>query len=99
MIGKGKNEPSGRDKTSILFGTPHAPGALYDSLEPFAREHINLMKIESHPVKDRMWEYLFFVDFDGHLEDSKVKKCLEDLKNKVSFIKVLGSYPRGNIPS
>ena len=99
MIGKGKNEPSGRDKTSILFGTPHAPGALYDSLEPFAREHINLMKIESHPVKDRMWEYLFFVDFDGHLEDSKIKKCLEDLKNKVSFIKVLGSYPRGNIPS
>ncbi len=97
IIGKGGNEPSGRDKTSILLGTPHAPGALYNSLEPFAREQINLMKIESHPMKDRMWEYLFFVDFDGHSEDDKIKKCLEDLKSRTSFIKVLGSYPRGEV--
>ena len=98
IIGNDKSEPSGKDKTSILFGTPHAPGALYNSLGPFAREQINLMKIESHPVKDRMWEYLFFVDFAGYLEDDKVKKCLEDLKSRASFIKVLGSYPRGNTP-
>jgi chorismate mutase/prephenate dehydratase len=97
IIGKGKNEPSGKDKTSILFGTPHAPGALHDALEPFAREHINLVKIESHPVKDRMWEYLFFVDFDGHLEDDKIKKCLKDLKGLTSFVKILGSYPRGEV--
>lgn len=97
VIGKDRSKPSEKDKTSILFATPHAPGALYSSLEPFAREHINLMKIESHPVKDRMWEYLFFVDFAGHLEDDKVKKCLEDLKNRASFIKVLGSYPLGEL--
>ena len=97
IIGKGKSEPSGRDKTSVLFGTAHAPGALYNSLEPFAREHINLMKIESRPMKEMMWEYLFFVDFAGHSEDRKVKKCLDDLKNLTSFIKTLGSYPQGKV--
>ena len=95
IIGNGKSEPSGRDKTSILFGTSHTPGALYKSMEPFAREDINLMKIESYPMKGRMWEYLFFVDFAGHEEDSSVKICLADLKKLSSFMKMLGSYPNG----
>jgi prephenate dehydratase len=53
------------------------------------------MKIESYPVKERLWEYLFFVDFAGHLEDKEIKQCMEDLKGKTTFLKILGSYPKG----
>lgn len=95
VIGEGKSKVTGRDKTSILFGTPHTPGALYDSLEPFAERKINLMKIESYPVKERLWEYLFFVDFAGHIDDVEIKKCMDDLRKKTTYLKILGSYPRG----
>jgi prephenate dehydratase len=53
------------------------------------------MKIESYPVKERLWEYLFFIDFAGHIEDKEIQKCMEDLKRKTTFVKILGSYPRG----
>jgi chorismate mutase/prephenate dehydratase len=96
VIGKGKSTPTGRDKTSMLLGTPHVPGALYHALEPFAREHLNLTRIESYPMKDRMWEYLFFIDFAGHGEEERARKCLEDMERVTAFIKVLGSYPRGD---
>jgi chorismate mutase/prephenate dehydratase len=96
VIGKGKSMPTGRDKTSMLFGTPHVPGALYHALEPFTREHINLTRIESYPMKDRIWEYLFFIDFAGHMEEEKARKCLEDMERVTTFIKVLGSYARGD---
>lgn len=95
VIGKGSNEPTGCDKTSILFGTPHVPGALYHAITPFAEEQVNLTRIESYPVRDRMWEYLFFVDFIGHVEDEKIKRCMQKLREKTAFIKILGSYPRG----
>jgi chorismate mutase/prephenate dehydratase len=98
VIGKGKSRATGRDKTSMLFGTHHVPGALYHALEPFAREHRNLMRIESYPMKHRMWEYLFFIDFAGHAEEEKTKKCLSDMGRVTTFIKVLGSYPRGDEP-
>ena len=98
VIGKGKSMPTRRDKTSMVFGTPHVPGALYKALEPFARGHLNLTRIESYPMKDRMWEYLFFVDFAGHIEEEKTKKCLSDMEKVTTFIKVLGSYPRGDEP-
>ena len=86
---------TGRDKTSILFGTPHVPGALQRALSPFAEAGINLMRIESYPVRDRMWEYLFFADFAGHTAEEKTQKCLEELKGQTAVMKVLGSYPRG----
>lgn len=98
ILGKGQSEPTGNDKTSILFGTTHVPGALLHALEPFAREEINLLKIESHPRPDRMWEYLFFVDFAGHQEDDKVLTCLKKMGKVTNFIKVMGSYPRGETP-
>ena len=96
VIGKGESLPTGRDKTSMLFGVPHVPGALYHALEPFAREHLNLTRIESYPIRDRMWEYLFFVDFSGHIEEERTKRCLTDMKKVTTVIKVLGSYPRGD---
>lgn len=95
VIGNGDVKPTGVDKTSILFGTAHMPGSLYHVLTPFAERGVNLTRIESYPVKDRMWEYLFFADFLGHAEDKEVKKCLLDLKKKAAFVKILGSYPQG----
>jgi chorismate mutase/prephenate dehydratase len=95
VIGQGQGAASGDDKTSIAFGTPHAPGGLHRALEPFARKGINLTRIESYPAKDRMWEYLFFADFLGHVEQMEIAQCLEELKGQTTFFKFLGSYPRG----
>jgi chorismate mutase/prephenate dehydratase len=96
VIGRGKSEPTGRDKTSMLFGTPHVPGALSRALGPFAREDLNLTRIESYPMKDRMWEYLFFIDFSGHMGEERAKRCLADMKEVTTVIKILGSYARGD---
>jgi chorismate mutase/prephenate dehydratase len=94
VLGKKTPVPTGNDKTSIIFGTPHSPGALYCALGAFAAREINLMKIESYPLKDRMWEYLFFADFGGHENDEIIEDCLNDLKSMTTFVKVLGSYPK-----
>lgn len=96
IMGRGETRRTGRDKTSILFGTRHLPGALHGTLGPFARAGINLLRIESYPIRDRVWEYLFFVDFGGHLEEPKVRNCLRKVAEKTMFLKVLGSYPRGD---
>ena len=95
VVGEGESDVTGRDKTSILFATAHTPGALHRALEPFASREVNLMKIESHPVRERLWEYLFFVDFAGHVKDGKIRQCLEGLRKSATFLKVLGSYPQG----
>lgn len=98
IIGKGLCDRSGEDKTSIVFGTPHTPGGLYRSLEPFAAARINMTRIESYPLRGKVWEYLFFVDFNGHRDDDVVNKCLADMKERTTYMKVLGSYPRGEEP-
>ena len=94
VIGRGEGTPTGNDKTSIIFATPDSPGSLHRALASFAQRKINLAKIESHPVKERMWEYLFFVDMIGHMRDKAVKSCLKELKDKTIYLKILGSYPR-----
>ena len=86
---------TGQDKTSILFGATHVPGALQRALAPFAEAGINLTRIESCPMRDRMWEYLFFADFAGHIAEEKAQECLRELRNRTASLKVLGSYPRG----
>ena len=95
VIGEGESKMTGTDKTSILFGTSHSPGALYHALEPFVELRINLMKIGSYPLKERLWEYLFFVDFSGHIDNPEIRKCMKTIKGKTNFLKILGSYPRG----
>jgi chorismate mutase/prephenate dehydratase len=99
VIGRGESAFTGNDKTSLIFATPHSPGSLHRALSSFARRRINLTKIESHPVKERLWEYLFFVDMIGHITDKQVKGCLQELKAKTTFLKILGSYPKaeGNL--
>ena len=86
-------EQTGRDKTSIMFTIQDRVGALYDMLRPFADCGINLTKIESRPSKKKAWEYIFFVDMGGHIEDEKVQLALKNLKGQSLFLKVLGSYP------
>lgn len=88
------NPPTGKDKTSIIFAVKHVPGALYSALGVFAERNINLTKIESRPSRKRLWEYNFYVDFEGHVEDEFIKDALKALKSKTTFIKVLGSYPK-----
>lgn len=85
---------TGRDKTTILFSVKNEAGILYRMLEPFYSHGINLTKIESRPLKKKAWEYIFFVDFDGHSEELRVKKALHELEAKCLFVKHLGSYPK-----
>jgi chorismate mutase/prephenate dehydratase len=98
VIGYGSGEPTGNDKTSILFGTPHTPGSLFQALESFARARINLRRIASYPIRDRLWEYLFFADLKGHSDEDLIGKCLAEVEGKTAFIKVLGAYPLGEEP-
>lgn len=84
---------TGRDKTSMMFTIKDRVGALYSMLEPFAKNKINLTKIESRPSRKKAWEYIFFVDIEGHIDDENVKKTLEEVRKECLFLKVLGSYP------
>lgn len=97
ILGTHESARTGSDKTSILFATPHRPGALRDALAPFDEEGINLSRIESRPAKERPWEYIFFADFEGHLSDRPVQEALRRLSAKVEKYKILGSYPIGEL--
>jgi len=98
VIGEGNTGESGRDKTSILMGSAHIPGALHRALGPFVAKGLNLLRIESYPMRERNWEYLFFLDFEGHAERKDIKDCLRQMEKVTTFIKILGSYPRGEEP-
>jgi chorismate mutase/prephenate dehydratase len=95
VIGRRPAGPSGRDKTSILFAMRNESGMLYRILEPFARRGVNLTKIESRPAKLRPWEYVMFVDFEGHRDTPVVASALDEIGARTIFLKVLGSYPAG----
>ncbi len=95
VMGRHPVGPSGADKTTALFAVPDRVGALNEALSLFARNSINLSKIESRPLRSRPWEYLFFVDLAGHREDPRLRRALAALKRKALFLKVLGSYPEG----
>ena len=94
VIGKNLAQRTGRDKTSLMFAIKDAPGALYTMLKPFASRGLNLTKIESRPIKTKAWEYVFFVDLDGHISDEPVKDAVAELERSCSFLKILGSYPK-----
>lgn len=96
VIGHDKVEPTGNDKTSLLFATPHVPGALYKVLAPIAEAEVNMMKLESRPAKGKSWTYLFFVDLEGHMEDAAVKEVYTRMQSVCAFVKLLGSYPQGD---
>ncbi len=93
IIAKESPGKTGRDKTSIMFSIKDKPGALFLILRPFSRHGLNLTKIESRPSKRKAWEYIFFVDMGGHIEDKNVMKAIRDVQKECLFFKVLGSYP------
>ncbi|BFU95163.1 MAG: P-protein [Includes: Chorismate mutase; Prephenate dehydratase] [Nitrospira sp.] len=86
-------ERTGKDKTSLMLSIKDKVGALYDLLRPFASHGISMTKIESRPSRRKAWEYIFFVDIEGHIEEDRVKKAVEDITGRCLFMKVLGSYP------
>ncbi len=93
VIGWKDAPATGKDKTSIVFGTTHTPGSLHKALNELAIRKINLTRIESRPVRTTPWEYHFFVDFAGHRTDAGCAGALEALRESTVFLKVLGSYP------
>ncbi|HEY5674537.1 MAG TPA: prephenate dehydratase [Malonomonas sp.] len=93
VVGRKTPERSGQDKTSIMFSVKDQPGILYRMLEPFSKRSINLAKIESRPMKQKAWEYIFFLDLVGHIEDAPIAEAIEELRTHCHFLKVLGSYP------
>lgn len=97
VISKAFAKKSGKDKTSIMFSIKDKPGALYDILNPFKQAKINLTKIESRPSKRKAWEYIFFVDMEGHFDDKKLRKAIEEVKDNCLYLKILGSYPHADI--
>ncbi|OGW90735.1 MAG: chorismate mutase [Omnitrophica bacterium RIFCSPHIGHO2_02_FULL_63_14] len=94
VIARSEAEPTRRDRTSLVFALQDRAGALHDILVPFKKQRINLTKIESRPSKKKAWNYYFFVDFEGHRAEARVKKALKALEAHCTFLKVLGSYPR-----
>jgi chorismate mutase/prephenate dehydratase len=95
VIGAQETDPSGDDKTSLVFAVKDKPGVLHRMLQPFARTRINLTKIESRPIKNKPWEYRFFIDFKGHQKEARIARALQTLDTSCDFIKILGSYPSG----
>jgi chorismate mutase/prephenate dehydratase len=98
VVGRDQATPTGRDKTSLLMVTRDEPGILYRVLGAFAQRGLNMSKIESRPSRRRPWEYVFFVDIDGHERDQPVAAALADLRASCETLKVLGSYPRADAP-
>jgi chorismate mutase/prephenate dehydratase len=93
VIGRRIFPPSGHDRTSILVFIHDKPGALFDVLSPFARHGISMNRIESRPSHQAKWEYAFFIDLAGHVEDESMKQALAELEAHSATVKVLGSYP------
>ena len=87
-----------RNKTSLVFTTPHRPGALYDCLGEFASRRVSLCKIESRPRANRPWQYIFYLDFEGHSQDPECEAAMMGLLRRSSFVKMLGSYPAATTP-
>ncbi|MBF0330118.1 MAG: prephenate dehydratase [Nitrospirae bacterium] len=96
VIARDYQAKTGNDKTSVMFSLKDKPGALYSVLIPFKAAKINLTKIESRPSKRKAWEYIFFADMLGHIDDKKVKKAIEEVKDSCLYLKHLGSYPVGD---
>lgn len=98
IVGHDQCAPTGDDKTSIICSVHDAPGSLFKMLHPFEESGVNLTKIESRPSRRSYGDYNFFIDFEGHRADAKVAQLLETTERNTSFLKVLGSYPRAEMP-
>lgn len=98
VLGSASPAPTGRDKTSLVFSTPDERGALVRALQIFDQAGINLCRIESRPRSGMSWQYVFFLDLEGHREDDGVRRALEQLEAQSDMVRVFGSYPRCQPP-
>jgi chorismate mutase / prephenate dehydratase len=96
VIGKKYGPSTGHDKSSILFSVKHQAGALHDALQSLKKYGLNMTKIESRPSRLKAWEYFFFVDIQGHVDDKPVKAALDDIRKHCAFLTILGAYPNEN---
>ena len=95
VLGQLDPAPTGRDRTSIVMSAENKPGAVHSLLSPIAANGVSMSRIESRPAKARSarWEYVFFIDVEGHKDDARVAAAIAELKARAPFLKVLGSYP------
>ncbi|AKU13512.1 chorismate mutase/prephenate dehydratase [Azoarcus sp. CIB] len=93
VIGDHDAGPSGCDKTSLVCSASNRPGAMHALLEPLARHGVDMTKLQSRPARGGLWEYVFYVDIDGHRDDTSVAAALQELNERAAFVKILGSYP------
>jgi chorismate mutase/prephenate dehydratase len=93
ILGDYEPKPSGRDKTSMVLSARNRAGAVYEMLTPFATRGVSMTKFESRPSRVALWDYLFFVDIEGHRSDANVAAALEEVAKIAGYLKVLGSYP------
>ena len=93
VVGKGDAARTDNAKTSLVFAVPNTAGSLYHALGEFASRHVNLTKLESRPRRNRPWQYVFYLDFDGHWQDPAASEALLPLLSRAAFVKLLGSYP------
>jgi chorismate mutase/prephenate dehydratase len=93
VIGDQEVAASGKDKTSLVMSARNRPGAIHELLGPLAEHGVSMSRLESRPSRAGLWEYVFFVDIEGHQMDTKIAKALDTLRDKAAFLKVLGSYP------
>ncbi|MDP1952555.1 MAG: ACT domain-containing protein, partial [Betaproteobacteria bacterium] len=93
VLGEHDAAPSGRDLTSIVMSAPNRPGAVHALLTPIARHGVSMSRLESRPARTGRWEYMFYVDVQGHRQEPKVAKALAELDQLAPFLKILGSYP------
>ncbi|MFW5927397.1 MAG: prephenate dehydratase [Wenzhouxiangella sp.] len=101
VLGRDLLPPSGEDKTTLMIAGLDGPGALFSLLEPLARHGVNMTRIESRPSRQGRWDYVFFIDVEGHVEDTGLKDALAALESEAARVRVLGSYPRavlGRLP-
>ena len=94
ILGREVPPPSGRDKTAMVMAVREEAGALFESLRPLADNAVNMTKLESRPSRGQMWEYVFFIEMEGHRDDPPVARALAEIRRRAAFVKWLGSFPR-----
>ena len=94
VIGREPARPSGHDKTSLLVSSRNRAGALHRLLSPLANHGVSMSRIESRPARAALWEYVFFIDIEGHADDKPIRQVLTELEEEAAFVKILGAYPK-----
>lgn len=101
VLGRELLPPSGQDKTTLMVAGLDGPGALFGLIEPLSKHGVNMTRIESRPSRERRWDYVFFIDMEGHVDDPGLKEALAEIETRAAQVRILGCYPRavvGRLP-